>query len=238
VLNTDHEPTGRYPKAGQSETHDAPPKRIPSIQPPASRTSSRQAAKAAKTGRTYDRTVSRRETVRKSTCTAGSSTYVGSCDSTQCGTLRCREREPSTPSVPHQWLIISRSRVRSATIFFSRVFAPYSCFSRVISVGSSPAYFFFQLKQVAWLIPALRQISATGVPLSPCLMMNGFCASENLLAFRRFRSSPSQESVAKNSSFKRSSLWGSDQSIQQPPCNDLRLNLGSPFKDVQNARVA
>jgi len=28
------------------------------------------------------------------------------------------------------------------------------------------------LKYVAWLIPALRQISATGVPSSPCLMMN------------------------------------------------------------------
>jgi hypothetical protein len=32
---------------------------------------------------------------------------------------------------------------------------------------------------VAWLIPAFRQISATGVPSSPCLMMNAFCASEN-----------------------------------------------------------
>ena len=28
--------------------------------------------------------------------------FIGKCDSTQCGTLRCREREPSTPSVaPH-----------------------------------------------------------------------------------------------------------------------------------------
>jgi putative transposase len=42
-------------------------------------------------------------------------------------------------------------------------------------------------------------------------MMNAFCASENLLAFIRFRSSPSQESVAENSSFKRSSFRGSDQ---------------------------
>jgi hypothetical protein len=58
--------------------------------------------------------------------------------------------------------------------------------------------------------PALRQISATGVPSSPCLMMNAFCASEKLRAFLRFRSSPSQESVAENSSFKRSSFRGSD----------------------------
>mgnify|MGYP007135350194 CR=1 FL=1 len=32
---------------------------------------------------------------------------------------------------------------------------------------------------VAWLIPAFRQISATVVPSSPCLMMNAFCASVN-----------------------------------------------------------
>ena len=56
--------------------------------------------------------------------------------------------------------------------------------------------------------PAFRQISATGVPSSPCLMMNAFCASVNFDAFIRFRSSPSQESVAENSSFKRSSLRG------------------------------
>lgn len=46
---------------------------------------------------------------------------------------------------------------------------------------------------------------------SPCLMMNAFCASENLLAFIGFRSSPSQENVAENSSLKRSSFRGSDQ---------------------------
>jgi len=28
---------------------------------------------------------------------------MGKCDSTQCGTLRCREREPSTPSVACPW---------------------------------------------------------------------------------------------------------------------------------------
>jgi hypothetical protein len=75
-------------------------------------------------------------------------------------------------------LTISRSSVRSATIFFSRTFSSLSCFSRFISGGNRPAYFFFQLKLVAWLIPAFRQISATVAPSSPCLMMNAFCASE------------------------------------------------------------
>lgn len=41
---------------------------------------------------------------------------------------------------------ISRSSVRSATIFFSRLFSSSSSRSRRISDGSSPAYFFFQLK--------------------------------------------------------------------------------------------
>uniref|UniRef100_UPI0028A92732 hypothetical protein n=1 Tax=Paracoccus jeotgali TaxID=2065379 RepID=UPI0028A92732 len=43
------------------------------------------------------------------------------------------------------------------------------------------------------------------------LTMNAFCASENFDAFMSFRSSPSREIVAENSSFKRSSLRGSDQ---------------------------
>src|SRR5690606_28270751 len=43
--------------------------------------------------------------------------------------------------------------------------------------------FFFHAKYVAWLIPALRQISSTGVPSSPCRMTNAFWASEN---FDRF----------------------------------------------------
>ncbi len=38
-----------------------------------------------------------------------------------------------------------------------------------------------------------------GAP-SPCSIMNAFCASANLLAVARFHSSPSQESVAENSS--------------------------------------
>jgi hypothetical protein len=33
--------------------------------------------------------------------------------------------------------------------------------------GGNPSYFFFQLKYVASLIPAFRQISATGCPSAP-----------------------------------------------------------------------
>ena len=43
--------------------------------------------------------------------------------------------------------------------------------------------FFFQLKYVAWLIPALRQIYATGVPCSLCFRTKAFCASVNFDAF-------------------------------------------------------
>lgn len=73
---------------------------------------------------------------------------------------------------------ISLSSDRSATSFRSRPFSSSSCFSRRIFVGSSPSYFFFQLKLVAWLIPARRQISATGAQSAPCFRMNAFCASE------------------------------------------------------------
>src|SRR5215468_11926274 len=41
---------------------------------------------------------------------------------------------------------ISLSRLRSATTLRSLLFSSSSCFSRRISVGSSPSYFFFQLK--------------------------------------------------------------------------------------------
>ncbi|EAP75759.1 hypothetical protein ISM_12875 [Roseovarius nubinhibens ISM] len=44
-------------------------------------------------------------------------------------------------------------------------------------VGIILVIFFFQLKCVAWLIPAFRQISATDALSSPCLMMNAFYAS-------------------------------------------------------------
>ena len=35
---------------------------------------------------------------------------------------------------------------------------------------------------VAWLIPAFRQMSATGTPSAPCFKINAFCASENISA--------------------------------------------------------
>ena len=92
----------------------------------------------------------------------------------------------------HQRLAISLPNDKSATIFFSRLFSSYSSRSFFMSVGNIPAYFFFQLTYVAWLIPAFRQISATGVPSSLYLMMNAFCASVNLDAFIAIRSSPSQ----------------------------------------------
>jgi hypothetical protein len=66
------------------------------------------------------------------------------------------------------------SRLRSATTFFSLLFSSSSYFRRRISSGSSPSYFFFQLKYVAWLIPALRQMSDTGIPSVPCFKMNAF----------------------------------------------------------------
>ena len=66
---------------------------------------------------------------------------------------------------------------------FSRPFSSPSTFSRRISSDSSPADFFLRLKQVAWLMPVLRQISATGVLSSLCFRTNAFCASENLDAF-------------------------------------------------------
>src|SRR3546814_2767785 len=99
---------------------------------------------------------------------------------------------------------ISLSRDRSATSLRSFAFSSSNCFSRRISGGSMPSYFFFQLKQVAWLIPALRQMSATGTPSAPCFRMNAFYAFENLDAFIILRSSQPGETTAKNSNSKRS----------------------------------
>src|SRR6478752_8758626 len=78
---------------------------------------------------------------------------------------------------------------RSATIRFSVAFSSSSWRSRFISEGSRPAYFFFQLKYVAWLIPAFRQTSATAKPSSACFKTNAICASENFDAFMELSSS-------------------------------------------------
>ena len=56
--------------------------------------------------------------------------------------------------------------------------------------------------------------SATGVPSSPCFRTNAFCASVNLDAFMRFRSSPSQGNLAENSSCKRSGFQGAEHRMQ------------------------
>ncbi|WP_284178592.1 hypothetical protein [Rhabdaerophilum sp. SD176] len=62
------------------------------------------------------------------------------------------------------------------------------------SVGSRPSSFFFEVKEVAWLIPASRPISAAARSSALHLSMIAFgvsepevCASENLLAFIDFR---------------------------------------------------
>src|SRR6478609_8179574 len=81
------------------------------------------------------------------------------------------------------------SRDRSATIRFSLAFSSSSWRSRLISEGISPAYFFFQLKYVAWLIPTFRQTSATAEPSSACFKTNAICASENFDAFMELSSS-------------------------------------------------
>lgn len=60
----------------------------------------------------------------------------------------------------------------------------------------------------------MRQISATGVPYSPCFRMNAFCASVNLDAFKRIRPSPCKENVAENSSFNRSSSQGAEHRVE------------------------
>lgn len=52
-----------------------------------------------------------------------------------------------------------------------------------------------QLKYVAGLIPARRQISATGIPSAPCFKMNAFCGSENFDAFIVFHSSQPREEM-------------------------------------------
>lgn len=80
---------------------------------------------------------------------------------------------------------------------FSRLFSSSSSRSRFISDGMSPDYFFFQLKYVAWLMPAFRQISDTGTPPSRCFTANAFCASVNRDAFMSSLQSNQPETQAK-----------------------------------------
>ena len=62
-----------------------------------------------------------------------------------------RVDELALPDRPHSFrrmtsCNVSRSNDSSATSFFSLAFSSSSCFSRRISSGSSPSYFFLQLK--------------------------------------------------------------------------------------------
>jgi hypothetical protein len=83
---------------------------------------------------------------------------------------------------------ISLSRFRSATTLHNLTFSSPSYLSRRrISVGSSPLYFFFQV--VAWLVAALRWISARYSSLT-LLQNDAFCVSENFEAFIVLRPQP------------------------------------------------
>lgn len=75
---------------------------------------------------------------------------------------------------------------------------------------------FFQLKYVAWLISVFRQTSATGVPSSPCLITNAFCASVNFDAFMPRLLAQPRKSEAENSSSNRSSFQEAEHDLRQP----------------------
>jgi hypothetical protein len=72
---------------------------------------------------------------------------------------------------------------------------PVAHFRAFDKLGSMPP-FAARTAKVSWLISALQQISAAGVPAYPCFRMNAFCASVNFDAFIVLSSSPSQESRA------------------------------------------
>ncbi len=66
---------------------------------------------------------------------------------------------------------------------------------------------------IAELIPALRQISATVVPSSPCLILNAFCASVNFNAFMLPAPLPARENLAENSTRERGRFRGSHHTL-------------------------
>ncbi len=69
---------------------------------------------------------------------------------------------------------------------------------------------------------AMMPSEEISVPGSPCFRMKAFWASVNFDAFIRFRSSPSQQNLAENSSFKRSSFQGAEQGACAPFCGSIR----------------
>jgi hypothetical protein len=66
------------------------------------------------------------------------------------------------------------------------------------------------VEQVACLIPAFQQMSATETPLFPRIKMNTFCASENLEDFIVFRSSQRGGITAENPNSEWSSFGKAD----------------------------
>src|SRR3546814_16151710 len=64
------------------------------------------------------------------------------------------------------------------------------------------------------MCPAFPQISATGMPSSPCLITNAFCAYVNFDAFIALRSIPSQENGTENSNSLRGHFREADQGDQ------------------------
>ena|SRR5690606_31268754 len=88
---------------------------------------------------------------------------------------------------------ISFSNVRSATIYFSRVFSCSSSGSRFIPDGIRPEYFLFQLKQVAWLVPHLPTELRHHRPILTLIDDVRVLRVRELLCLHRFRISSSQE---------------------------------------------
>lgn len=105
---------------------------------------------------------------------------------------------------------ISLSSDRSATIRFNRPF------SSSISLGIKPVYSVPQLKYVAWLIPAVRQISSTGVPFSPFRMINALCPSANFDAFMVLRPIPDPGNDPEDANLKRGHVVEADQLERRP----------------------
>ena len=101
----------------------------------------------------------------------------------------------------------------------------------------SCSYFFLQLKWVAWLMPALRQISATKTPSPPCFRMNGLLRVRELGCLHRFPLPPAREIGAENSNQKRSGFRESDQPNDELTFHpDHSMGAGQPPASAQRRR--
>ena len=81
---------------------------------------------------------------------------------------------------------ICLSRLRSATSCLRCLISSSSWRRRRSSLVPMPLYFFFQLKNVAWVIPNFRHTSSTRVPVSACLRAKAICASVHFDFFTVF----------------------------------------------------